>query len=110
MTWKKSPLPGEQVQIFAARGLFNGQSVTAALVLGANAVWIGMIRGLLCRRKLGASKAQQDAVKKSGFDDNVQTIIFTVYVLSFLSFLSFLPLRLPPLFPLHRTQVLSTIT
>ena len=31
-------LPGEQVQVFAAGGLFNGQPVTAALMLGANAV------------------------------------------------------------------------
>lgn len=73
---KKSPLTGEQVQVVAAGGLFNGQSVAAALMLGANAVWIGT--RFIMAEEAGASKAHQDAVKNSGFDDNVRTIIFTV--------------------------------
>lgn len=81
---KKSPLTGEQVQVVAAGGLFNGQSVAAALMLGANAVWIGT--RFIMAEEAGASRAHQDAVKNSGFDDNVRTIIFTVY--SLFSFLS----------------------
>lgn len=73
---KKSPLTGEQVQVVAAGGLFNGQSVAAALMLGANAVWIGT--RFIMAEEAGASRAHQDAVKNSGFDDNVRTIIFTV--------------------------------
>lgn len=73
---KKSPLTGEQVQVVAAGGLFNGQSVAAAFMLGANAVWIGT--RFIMAEEAGASRAHQDAVKNSGFDDNVRTIIFTV--------------------------------
>ncbi|KAH0544110.1 hypothetical protein GP486_008533, partial [Trichoglossum hirsutum] len=38
---KKSPLTGEDVLVIAAGGLFNGQSLAAALMFGASAVWIG---------------------------------------------------------------------
>ena len=73
---KKSPMTGEPVQVVAAGGLFNGQSVAAALMLGASAVWIGT-RFVLCE-EAGAPKAHQEAVQTAGFDDNVRTIIFTV--------------------------------
>ena len=72
---EKSPLTGQDVQVVAAGGLFNGQSVAAALMLGANAVWIGT-RFVLCE-EAGAPKAHQEAVRKAGFDDNIRTIIFT---------------------------------
>lgn len=72
---KKSPLTGQDVQVVAAGGLFNGQSVAAALMLGANAVWIGT-RFVLCE-EAGAPKAHQEAVRTAGFDDNIRTIIFT---------------------------------
>lgn len=72
---RKSPMTGDQVQVVAAGGLFNGQSVAAALMLGASAVWIGT-RFVLCE-EAGAPKAHQDAVRTAGFDDNVRTIIFT---------------------------------
>lgn len=86
---KKSPLTGEQVQVVAAGGLFNGQSVAAALMLGANAVWIGT--RFIMAEEAGASRAHQDAVKNSGFDDNVRTIIFTVR-----PFVLFFPPQLSP--------------
>lgn len=72
----KSPMTGDQVQVVAAGGLFNGQSLAAALMLGASAVWIGT-RFVLCE-EAGAPKAHQEAVRTAGFDDNVRTIIFTV--------------------------------
>ena len=72
----KSPMTGDQVQVVAAGGLFNGQSLAAALMLGAGAVWIGT-RFVLCD-EAGAPEAHQEAVRTSGFDDNVRTIIFTV--------------------------------
>ena len=34
---EKSPMAGDQVQVVAAGGLFNGQSVAATLMLGASA-------------------------------------------------------------------------
>jgi NAD(P)H-dependent flavin oxidoreductase YrpB (nitropropane dioxygenase family) len=71
----KSAYTGLPVQCVAAGGLFNGQSVAAALMLGASAVWIGT-RFVLCE-EAGASKAHQEAVRTAGFDDNIRTIIFT---------------------------------
>lgn len=73
---KKSPMTGQPVQVIAAGGLFNGQSVAAALMLGASAVWIGT--RFILSDEAGAPKAHQEAVRTSGFDDNIRTIIFTV--------------------------------
>ena len=70
-----SPLTGQPVQCIAAGGLFNGQTVAAAFMLGATAVWIGT-RFVLCE-EAGAPQAHQEAVRTAGFDDNVRTIIFT---------------------------------
>lgn len=72
---KKSPMTGDPVQVIAAGGLFNGQSLAASLMLGANAVWIGT--RFVLSEEASAPKAHQEAVKSSGFDDNVRTIIFT---------------------------------
>lgn len=70
-----SPLTGQPVQVIAAGGLFNGQSLAAALMLGASAVWIGT--RFILAEEAGAPKAHQEAVRTAGFDDNVRTIIFT---------------------------------
>lgn len=69
-------MTGEQVQVIAAGGLFNGQSLAAALMLGATAVWIGT--RFVLSEEAGAPKAHQEAVRTAGFDDNIRTIIFTV--------------------------------
>lgn len=78
---KRSPMTGQPVQVVAAGGLYNGQSVAAALMLGASAVWVGT-RFVLCE-EAGAPKAHQEAVQTAGFDDNVRTIIFTVSIVNF---------------------------
>lgn len=72
---KTSPMTGKPVQVIAAGGIFNGQSLAAMLMLGASAVWVGT-RFVLCE-EAGAPKAHQEAVQTAGFDDNVRTIIFT---------------------------------
>lgn len=69
-------MTGEQVQVIAAGGLFNGQSLAAALMLGATGVWIGT--RFVLSEEAGAPKAHQEAVRTAGFDDNIRTIIFTV--------------------------------
>jgi len=50
--------------------------LAAALMLGASAVWIGT--RFVLSEEAGAPEAHQEAVRTSGFDDNVRTIIFTV--------------------------------
>jgi len=72
---KKSALTGQPVQVVAAGGLFSGQSVAAALMLGASGVWIGT-RFVLCE-EAGAPESHQEAVRTASFDDTVRTIIFT---------------------------------
>src|ERR1700753_3854324 len=72
----KSPLTGQPVQVIAAGGIFNGQSLASALMLGASAVWVGT--RFVLSDEAGASRAHQEAVRTSGFDDNIRTIIFTV--------------------------------
>ena len=72
----KSPMTGQPVQVVAAGGIFNGQSVASALMLGASAVWVGT--RFVLSDEAGAPKAHQEAVKTASFDDNVRTIIFTV--------------------------------
>lgn len=83
---KTSPMTGKPVQVIAAGGLFNGQSLASALMLGATGVWIGT--RFVLSEEAGAPKAHQEAVRTSGFDDNIRTIIFTV---SFLFLSCFLP-------------------
>lgn len=70
-----SPMTGQPVQVVAAGGLYNGQGLAASLMLGASAVWIGT--RFVLSEEAGAPKAHQEAVRTSGFDDNVRTIIFT---------------------------------
>jgi NAD(P)H-dependent flavin oxidoreductase YrpB (nitropropane dioxygenase family) len=71
----KSPMTGQPVQVVAAGGIFNGQSLAAALALGATAVWVGT--RFVLSEEAGAPKAHQEAVRTAGFDDNIRTIIFT---------------------------------
>lgn len=73
---KKSPMTGLPVQVVAAGGLYNGQSVAASLMMGASAVWIGT--RFVLSEEAGAPEAHQEAVRTAGFDDTVRTIIFTV--------------------------------
>lgn len=68
-------MTGKPVQVVAAGGLYNGQSLAASLMLGASAVWVGT--RFILAEEAGAPKAHQEAVRTSGFDDNVRTIIFT---------------------------------
>ncbi|KAL2834265.1 2-nitropropane dioxygenase [Aspergillus cavernicola] len=72
---KISPFTGKPVQVVAAGGLFNGNSLAAALMLGASGVWIGT--RFILADEAGAPKAHQEAVRTANFEDNIRTIIFT---------------------------------
>lgn len=71
----KSPLTGKQIQVIAAGGIYSGQSLAAAITLGASAVWVGT--RFVLSEEAGAPKAHQEAVRTADFDDNIRTIIFT---------------------------------
>ncbi|KAK3686412.1 hypothetical protein LTR37_019843 [Vermiconidia calcicola] len=72
---KTSPMTGKPVQIVAAGGIYDGQSLASAMALGATAVWVGT--RFVLSQEAGAPKAHKEAVRTAGFDDNVRTIIFT---------------------------------
>jgi NAD(P)H-dependent flavin oxidoreductase YrpB (nitropropane dioxygenase family) len=72
-------MTGQPVQVVAAGGIYNGQTVASALMLGASAVWVGT--RFILADEAGAPKAHQEAVRTAGFDDNIKTIIFTVWPL-----------------------------
>ncbi|KKK20815.1 hypothetical protein AOCH_003993 [Aspergillus ochraceoroseus] len=56
---KLSPLTGKPVQVVAAGGLFNGNSLAAALMLGASGVWVGT--RFILSDEAGAPVAHQEA-------------------------------------------------
>ena len=56
----KSPLTGLPVQVIAAGGIHNGQLLAAALMMGANAVWVGT--RFVLSEEAGASKLHKEAV------------------------------------------------
>lgn len=72
---KTSAFTGKPVQVIAAGGVSNGETLAAALMLGAKAVWVGT-RFVLCKES-NASDAHKEAVQSAGFDDNIRTIIFS---------------------------------
>jgi NAD(P)H-dependent flavin oxidoreductase YrpB (nitropropane dioxygenase family) len=71
----KSPLTGGPVQVIAAGGIHNGQLLAASLMMGAGAVWVGT--RFILTDEAGAPKSHKEAVRTSGHDDNIRTIIFT---------------------------------
>ncbi|CAK7241110.1 MAG: hypothetical protein STHCBS139747_002568 [Sporothrix thermara] len=71
----KSPLTGQPVQIVAAGGIYNGQLLAAALMMGATAVWVGT--RFILTDEAGAPESHKEAVRTAGFDDTIRTLIFT---------------------------------
>jgi NAD(P)H-dependent flavin oxidoreductase YrpB (nitropropane dioxygenase family) len=72
---KISKFTGKPVQVIAAGGISNGQTLAASLALGAGAVWIGT--RFVLSKESKASRAHKEAVRTAGFDDNIRTIIFS---------------------------------
>lgn len=71
----KSQMTGEQVQVVAAGGIFDGRGLAMALALGASAVWVGT--RFICAEEAGAPPRHQNAVLGAGYSDTVRTIIYT---------------------------------
>ncbi|RYP53913.1 hypothetical protein DL768_001225 [Monosporascus sp. mg162] len=72
---KKSPLTGKQIPVIAAGGIHNGQMLAAALMMGADAVWVGT-RFILVN-EAGAPESHKESVRTASFDDTIRTLIFT---------------------------------
>ena len=58
-----SPLNGEQVQVVAAGGIYDGRGVAAALALGATGVWVGT--RFICAEESSAGPKHRNAVLKA---------------------------------------------
>ncbi|RYP80853.1 hypothetical protein DL769_002231 [Monosporascus sp. CRB-8-3] len=72
---KKSLLTGKQIPVIAAGGIHNGQMLAAALMMGADAVWVGT-RFILVD-EAGAPESHKESVRTASFDDTIRTLIFT---------------------------------
>ncbi|KAI1097591.1 NPD-domain-containing protein [Jackrogersella minutella] len=72
---KKSPVSGKQVQVIAAGGIYNGQLLAAALMMGASAVWVGT--RFILTDEAGAPESHKEAVQTASYDDTIRTLIFT---------------------------------
>ena len=71
----KSPFTGEQCQVIAAGGLYNGNSLAAALMLGASGVWIGT--RFILSEESGSPTFHKNAVQTADHGDIIRSTIFT---------------------------------
>ncbi|THV02541.1 2-nitropropane dioxygenase [Dendrothele bispora CBS 962.96] len=71
----KSPLNGKPVYVVGAGAVYDGRSLAANLMWGAQAVWVGT-RFVACK-EAGAPKAHKEQVVSAGFEDAVRTLIYT---------------------------------
>lgn len=67
-------MTGEQIQVVAAGGIFNGRGLAAALCHGASAVWIGT--RFVCAQESGAPAAHKKAIVDADHDSITRTTIF----------------------------------
>ncbi|OAT05118.1 oxidoreductase [Blastomyces gilchristii SLH14081] len=67
-----SPLTGKPAMVVAAGGIFNERSLAAALMQGAQGVWVGT--RFVASIEAGCSKTHKDEVVTATFDDTVRTL------------------------------------
>ncbi|KAJ8079592.1 hypothetical protein AAF712_012613 [Marasmius tenuissimus] len=72
---KKSPLTGKPVYVIGAGAVYDGRSLAANLMWGAQAVWVGT--RFVASVEAGAPKMHKDIIVQSTFGDDMRTIIFT---------------------------------
>lgn len=70
-----APLTGRAVGLVAAGGVSDGRSLAAALMLGAQAVWVGT--RFVAARESGASEHAKREVLRAGFDDVIRSTVWT---------------------------------
>ncbi|WVQ73681.1 hypothetical protein IAR50_003261 [Cryptococcus sp. DSM 104548] len=72
---KKSPLTGGPVHVIAAGGIFDGRGLAAALMYGAQAVWVGT--RFVASVEAGAPKIHKDLIVSANHGDTDTTLIYT---------------------------------
>ncbi|KAF9266091.1 2-nitropropane dioxygenase [Marasmius fiardii PR-910] len=72
---KKSELTGGPVYVVGAGAVYDGRSLAANLMWGAQAVWVGT--RFVASVEAGAPKIHKDYVVKSTHDDNIRTVIYS---------------------------------
>jgi NAD(P)H-dependent flavin oxidoreductase YrpB (nitropropane dioxygenase family) len=70
-----SPMTGKPVALVAAGGVNDGRSLAAALMLGADAVWIGT--RFVTAKESGASNFAKKSTIESGFDSSIKSLVWT---------------------------------
>jgi len=71
----KSPLTGKDVFVVGAGAVYNGRSLAANLMWGAEGVWVGT--RFVASEEAGAPKAHKDAVLKATLEGVTRTVIYT---------------------------------
>lgn len=72
---KKSELTGGPVYVVGAGAVYDGRSLAANLMWGAQAVWVGT--RFVASVEAGAPKIHKDYVIKSTHEDNIRTVIYS---------------------------------
>lgn len=70
-----SPLTGQPVRLLAAGGIYNGQTLAAALSLGAEAAWVGT--RFLASDEATAAPYHKKAVLDATVTDTIRTTIYS---------------------------------
>ena len=70
-----SPMTGKPVSLVAAGGVNDGRSLAAALMFGAEAVWIGT--RFVTARESGASEYAKKGIINAGFDDVIKSVVWS---------------------------------
>ncbi|KAF8634214.1 hypothetical protein AX15_001023 [Amanita polypyramis BW_CC] len=71
----KSPLTGKPVYVVGAGAVYDGRSLAANLMWGAQAVWVGT--RFVASVEADVPKRHKDMIISCGFDDAIRTVIYT---------------------------------
>lgn len=71
----KSPLTGEDVQVVAAGGIFDGRGLASALAMGCTGVWVGT--RFIASDEAGAGPHHKRSVVEADYDDTIRSTVYT---------------------------------
>jgi NAD(P)H-dependent flavin oxidoreductase YrpB (nitropropane dioxygenase family) len=71
----KAPLTGGPVYVIGAGAVYDGRSLAANLMWGAQAVWVGT--RFVAAVEAGAPPMHKELIKSCGYEDAVTTLIYT---------------------------------